>query len=229
MLAQDWQVRADKVSLIHEFIPCNAGTRTEKAEAGQRIRDQFGLPHDGVLILSCGSADWRKGADLFVQLARVVCQERPKRAIHFAWLGADPNSLDLVRLQYDVGKAGLHGRVSLLAPVPDPKPYFEAADVFALVSREDPFPLVMLEAASAGRPIVCFQDAGGAPEFVENDCGIVTPYLDMPAMARAICSLVDDEGLRLRLGKHAAEKVRQRHDINVAAPKILSIIRSLLE
>jgi glycosyltransferase involved in cell wall biosynthesis len=60
--------------------------------------------------------------------------------------------------------------------------YFAAFDVFALVSREDPFPVVCLEAASLGKPIVCFNSSDGEKEFVENDCGFVVPDLDIEIM-----------------------------------------------
>ncbi len=130
---------------------------------------------------------------LFIQLAYNISHLSRKKMVYFAWLGVDKKQGEFAKLLYDVKKAGLENRISFLEPVEKPLPFFFAADIFALVSREDPFPLVMLEAASVGKPVVCFQDAGGACEFVENDSGIVVPYLDLQAMARAICTLADDE------------------------------------
>jgi glycosyltransferase involved in cell wall biosynthesis len=99
-----------------------------------------------------------------------------------------------------------------------------AADVFALTSREDPYPLVCLEAAALGKPIVCFAGAGGAPEFVEQDCGFVVPYFDVTAMAGRIASLLESADCRIKMGAAARRKVAERHDISVAAPRILEII-----
>jgi len=48
--------------------------------------------------------------------------------------------------------------------------YLNCADAFLLLSREDAFPLVMLEAAYFGKPIVSF-NSGGAKEFVDADMG----------------------------------------------------------
>jgi glycosyltransferase involved in cell wall biosynthesis len=87
----------------------------------------------------------------------------------------------------------------------------------------------MLEAASLRKPVVCFQDSGGPPEFIEGDAGMTVPYLDIPAMARAVLTLVEDAALRQQLGRRAAEKVRERHDVEVAAPQLLSIIRQQLQ
>ena len=57
--------------------------------------------------------------------------------------------------------------------------YFSIFDVFALMFREDPFPLVCLEAALLEKPNLCFARAGGASELVESDSGFVVPYLDL--------------------------------------------------
>src|SRR2546425_8840604 len=98
-----------------------------------------------------------------------------------------------------------------------------AADVFVLTSREDPYPLVCLEAAALEKPIVCFANAGGASEFVEKDCGFVVPYLDMLAMADRIVSLIDSADRRRTMGTAARRKVKERHDVSRAAPHIADI------
>ena len=49
-----------------------------------------------------------------------------------------------------------------------PAELFCGCDVFALSSREEPMGLVALEAAMVGKPIVCFAEAGGMPDFVEE-------------------------------------------------------------
>ncbi|MDH6063711.1 hypothetical protein, partial [Umezakia ovalisporum] len=48
---------------------------------------------------------------------------------------------------------------------------------------------VCLEAASLGKPILCFDKAGGEPEFVEDDCGFIVPYLDLDAADMNLISL----------------------------------------
>jgi glycosyltransferase involved in cell wall biosynthesis len=86
----------------------------------------------------------------------------------------------------------------------------------------------MLDAASLGKPVVCFGDAGGTPEFVENDAGAVVPYLDLEAMAAAVTRLVDDRDLRVRLGETGRRKVLERHDIGVGAPQIARTLGEIM-
>ena len=90
------------------------------------------------------------------------------------------------RFVRQIEDSGLAAHVTFLGPKPNPRDWFRAGDVFLLPSREDPFPLVCLEAAEAGMPVVCFAEAGGMPDFVEDDAGFVVPYLDVEAMAEAV-------------------------------------------
>ena len=101
-------------------------------------------------------------------------------------------------------------------------------DVFALTSREDPFPLVMLEAAAAGVPLVCFAGGGGAPEFVQPDAGHVAAYLDVAGMAAAVSDLLEREEERQRMGQIAAERVRKRHTVDQAGPVLMDVIQRSL-
>ena len=64
---------------------------------------------------------------------------------------------------------------------------FSAADAFALTSREDPFPTVVLEALSVGLPVVAFDRSGGIPDMLRDTRqGVVVPYGDLTAMAAAV-------------------------------------------
>jgi glycosyltransferase involved in cell wall biosynthesis len=129
---------------------------------------------------------------------------------------------------HDVRQAGLNGRVSFIGTRCNPVDYFAAFDVFLLPSREDPFPLVCLEAAAVSNPIICFDNAGGMPEFVGDDCGAVVPYLDLNAMARATIAILDSPVRRSAMGRRAFEKVRERHDVSVGAKQVYEILTRFL-
>lgn len=101
------------------------------------------------------------------------------------------------------------------------------ADVFLLPSREDPFPLVALEAAACAVPTICFADAGGTPDLVEHDAGMVVPFEDSGAMAAGVLALVEDEALRTRLGQRAREKVLSRFTTDFTAPHLLAACRQV--
>ena len=211
-------VGPDRIDTVHEAIP--VGRVAAERARGEVLRELV-LPDGAELVVASGILYWGKGADLFVQLARDVCRRRPNA--YFAWIGpASPEQV--LQFNHDVHLAGLGGRVFHTGAAARPADYFAAADAFVLTSREDSFPLACLEAAALGKPIVCFADAGGAPEFVEDDCGFVVPYLDVAGMAERLIFLLDSQECRFRMGAAARRKVTERHDVSIAAPKIAEII-----
>lgn len=156
------------------------------------VRHQLGVADDAFLVCGCGTLDWRKGADLFIQVAAEIERRYPEREIRFCWIGGAGNLADHRRLQFDLDMLKL-SRPVLFVPSTDAFfDYLSASDLFALTSREDPFPLVALEAASCARPIVCFDAAVGSKEFVDDRTGMLVPYLDIAAFAEAIAALQEN-------------------------------------
>ncbi len=100
-------------------------------------------------------------------------------------------------------------------------------DLFALPSREDAFPLAMLEASAAQLPVVTFA-SGGAPELVDDEVGRVVPYPDLDGFAAAL------EELRRRPfgasppGRPGRGAVAERHDVAVGAPRTWAPAEALL-
>jgi glycosyltransferase involved in cell wall biosynthesis len=217
-LSHEHGIATDKIETLHESIPVSQ-IRAQRTR--QDVLMELGMPDDALLIIGAGTPCWRKGTDLFIQVARTVCQHRS--SAHLVWIGSGPPS-EMAQLRQDARVSGIADKVRFTGGVLKPADYMAAADIFLLTSREDPYPLVCLEAAALGKPMVCFADAGGAPEFVEDDCGFVVPYLDMMAMAERVIFLLDERERRLAMGEAAREKVTQRHDTSRAAPRIMEIM-----
>jgi glycosyltransferase involved in cell wall biosynthesis len=227
-LVRNVGVPADKVEVIYEFIPVAEVRRHHPEEAKQALCDRLGIPRSARLVAGCGTTDWRKGPDLLIQVAAAVRRRGLPLDVHFLWIGGDSSGPSWGKLVHDAAKAGVADRVHFLGVQKDPFPLFAALDVFLLTSREDPFPLVMLENAAAGKPIVCFQRSGGAQEFVGSDCGLSVPYLDIEAMAAAVRRLLDNQDLRQQMGIRAAEKARNAHDMDVGGARICKAIERFL-
>ena len=81
-----------------------------------------------------------------------------------------------------------------------------------------------LEVATVGKPIICFDDAGGIKEFIEDDCGFVVPYCDVDAMAQRVLTLMEDSTLYNQISQRVTEKVIKRHDLEVTAKQIVDVI-----
>ncbi len=209
------------VAVVHGCIPVDEVTAGEADVAEARVA--AGIPAGVPVVGAVGKRAWRKGADLFVQLAADIVARRPELAVHFLWLGSHDDSAHFRRLEDDVRRAGLDGRVHLLADDPHPAAFEAAMDVFVLTSREDPFPRVALEAAALGRPIAAF-DSGGVEELVARAHTGVVRYGDVEAMADRVLAWLDDPVEARRVGALLARAVREHHDLAVGAPKLLAEI-----
>jgi glycosyltransferase involved in cell wall biosynthesis len=222
-------IERDRIDVIHGFIETRVLTAEQRAEARARVRSELSIPEGAYVVGAAGTTTWPKSPDLFVQLAYAMHRRRPARPVHFIWVGGgSPQDRRLAELRLDAQTAGVGDIMHFPGTRPNATEYFCAFDVLALVSREDSYPLVCLEAASLGTPILCFDRAGGAREFVEDDCGFVVPYLEVEVMAERTLELLASDELRHRMGEHAKAKVHRRHDVTVAAPQVLEVIRRLL-
>lgn len=217
-----------KIKLIHSFIPADEILALASGQA-PILDSELEEREDRFVVGGSGTVDWRKGADLFIQSALLFLKKltpEQQRRVQFVWVGGDLDSVEMAHLRHDIQRSALlRGRVIFTGTQDQATPYFSRFTAFLLSSREDPFPLVCLEAGVLEKPVICFAQAGGIPDLIADDAGFVVPYLDTEAVAQALhCWLVDPD-LRQRMGRNLAEKVRKRHDVAVSAPEILALIQ----
>jgi glycosyltransferase involved in cell wall biosynthesis len=231
MLVGEAGLPSERVHVSHEFIDARAvaGRRHELREI-ERHRREYRIPSEAAVVVGAGTVDWRKGADLFVQLACEV-RRRTREPVHFIWVGGDLRSADWERVRSDRDRAGAD-HVHFIGVKPDPYPWFALADVFALTSREDPFPLVCLEAAALGKPIVTYRN-GGMPELLEAAgpeaaLGVID-HMDVVAMAGHIIAMLDSDRLRREAGRQLRDRVLAEHDVRVAAPRLWAELDGLMQ
>ncbi len=227
-LVHEFNVPYDKVDLVNGFIPLPVITSGEHRSRRQHVKKMLHWPEDSFVVGACGSLGWRKGTDLFVQIAQIISQSKGYEKARFLWVGGNTQDKESLEFAHDLSTLGLHGRCTQVPTTAGVSDFFCAMDVFALTSREDPFPLVMLEAGAHGVPIVCFADSGGGPEFTGEDAGLIAPYLDNTAFAKHIMTLHDLPDLRERLGATALEKVQAYYSVEVQGPKLLQSIERCL-
>jgi len=226
-LVQNYEIAPGRIEVIHGFIPTAEANAENRKLTHEQLPAQLGIPLDAKVVCACGSIDFRKGPDLFLELASKIAERYNAKPVHFIWVGGSPEKVAAITRQ--LNDAPMQNHVHFVGQTSDPTRYFDASDVFVLTSREDPFPLVVMEAARRGKPIVCFGSAGGAPEFVEEDAGFVVPGLDVQQMRDRVVELMSSPGLAHRMGEAARRKVIARHSLDAgAADRIASVIERIL-
>jgi glycosyltransferase involved in cell wall biosynthesis len=224
VLEREHQVESAKVDIVHEFIDTGQFSAHQGKDALPPAWKELNIPDDAFVVGACGRTDWRKGADLFIPLA-IMTNAKADRPVHFVWIIGMMNDKERAAIRHDLERIKLRDRVHFLENQKDPSTFYGRMNAFVLLSREDPFPLVCLEAAAAGKPVLCFDRGGGMPEFVSNDAGCVVPYLDLNAMAECIVKLQKDPARCASLGRTAQTRALAHHNIPDGARRIVEIIR----
>jgi len=138
--------------------------------------------------------------------------------IHFLWVGYAGDADDQQRLIHDSILAGVGNRVHWTGEVSDPGRYFSEFDLFAMVSREDPFPLVCLEAALHGSQSYASRTREASQSWWKKTRALWCHILICIQWAAGSWKLVENPALNAKFGKRARDKVLERHTIEQAGP-----------
>lgn len=212
-------VARDRVHLVPP--PVTAPTVDDVTVA--RLRDELGTTGRRV-VLGCGEATWRKGADLFVEVAAHLATDP---VVEFLWVGRRRPQPFAVALERDTGTRGLGARLRWLGEVTDPAAHLALADVLVVTSREDPRPLVPFEAALLGTPTAAFS-VGGLAVMGAAGAASSVRYPDCAALATATRTLLDDPVRSSELAGRAADLARRDHDPAAIAARLAGLLHDLL-
>lgn len=220
-----FSINEKKISILPYFLPI----LTEATNLGEKEFRKSNNIHATFIAGCMGTTDWRKSPDLFVQVAVQVFKLQPGANIQFIWKGGFAHNLEYKRLVYDIENLGFVDKILLLEHSADIHSFYETIDLLILTSREDPYPLVVLEAASNKIPTICFSGAGGAVELVETDAGTIVDYLDILSMAKQVLKYYNDDSLRSLHGARAYEKVKVLHQDKVLIVKQIEEVFKMFE
>jgi glycosyltransferase involved in cell wall biosynthesis len=193
---------------------------------------QLGLTDPVRIVLGAGTFDWRKGADLFIQAA-AHCLGRDLETntdenIHFVWIGDEGyDQVMQLRTSIEIQGLGIERHLHLLGFRDDLQACIGQCDLFLLTSREDPCPLVALEAAAQGKPVVCFQKAGGIADLAASGAGMAVPFMDTHAMAAQCRDILDHPDLAQTHGSRGAQLVRRDYGLEGNARAINQLLERI--
>lgn len=192
----------------------------DNVTARHRLREKLGVPEQARIVLGVGYADRRKGIDLFVDVGIKVMGQDP--SIHFLWVGRFDSTVE-AKILSTVQSAGLAPRFHFLGHDPDTDLYYAGADLYALTSREDPFPSVVLESLQVGVPVVGFEGTGGFVNLLRLGCGRLAPAFDTPAFAECVRELLAHPGTATELGECGSAIVRKEYSFRRYVFDLLAI------
>lgn len=169
-------------------------------------RQRYAIPREALVVGISGTIP-RKGLDLFVEASARIAHDFP--AARFLVLGPLSKTEYQTRILARIESLGLSPVFTFSGYQKNVAPFFAAADVWTVPSRDDAAPMVALEAMALGKPVVGSR-VGGIPELVQDGVtGTIVPAEDAAALAEAVCALLAEPKRRERLGNAARERVAQ--------------------
>ena len=156
------------------------------------------------LILTVARLNHVKGIDLLIRVAAEILSKHPT----WKWKIIGHGRMD-DEVQEELEQAGLSDRLILQAPAGhDLSGEYSQASLFVLTSRNECFPMTLLEALGHGVPCIAF-DCETGPRHIINDGqnGRLLPLGDTTGMANAIDQLIRDRELRKKMGENAFASV----------------------
>ena len=117
---------------------------------------------DKPVISMCGLASKRKGSDIFFQTAKELSQ------FNFLWIGPWNAEEAPWNIALDAYVSNPIRNFYMTNETSNPYPYFKLTDLFVLTSREDPNPLVVMEAIFLSRLCLGFSNTGGSKDLLNR-------------------------------------------------------------
>ncbi|WP_162245694.1 rhamnan synthesis F family protein [Variovorax sp. Root411] len=205
----------------------------ERARVTKYLRPDELKEKNGFVIIGAGSVQYRKGVDLFMECAARVIRSPGGEVCRFVWIGNgyDPEK-DIGYSSYlaeQLHRSGLETRFFFMTETPAIDDAYAMAGALLLSSRLDPLPNVAIDAMTHGLPVVCFANASGIADILEqNGLGepCVAPYHDTAAMAELILKLARSPQARNDLGARLKRLADEQFDMAAYIHKLEQLASS---
>jgi glycosyltransferase involved in cell wall biosynthesis len=165
-------------------------------------------------VLAAGRYTQQKGFDRLIKAWELVAPTHPEWKLRICGNGPQRERLELM-----VERRGLGGSVTLAEPAHDLGAEMENASIFALSSRWEGLPLVLLEAMGAGMAVVSIDCPTGPADVLDDHVnGLLIRPRTVAALAGGLAEMIDDAELRERCAAGAIETARE-YSMDVVGPQ----------
>ena len=174
-------------------------------------------------VLAIGRMSEQKALDRLVRAWQPLASKFPEWQLCIYGEGEQQPMLEQLIAELHLGNS-----CHLCGTTNDAASVYASGAVYAMTSRFEGFPLVVIEAMSCGLPVVAMDCPTGTREIVENGVnGLLVPDGDIEAMSRALAQVMGDTALRQQLATQALTSARQRFAIEPVMQQWIKLFQSL--
>lgn len=207
------------------YLPNGADTRRFAEGDGVGFRRARGIPEDAYVVLTLARIDSQKNQLLAVRMLPELLKREPKT--HVLLVGNVTNTAYHDQVVKAADELGVQEHLTIIPGIPSDSPdltaAYHASDLFLLPSIHEPFGIVILEAWSAGLPVIASR-IGGIPHFVEDGLdGLLFDPADEKSFLQVFEGVVRQPELAQSLAALGRKKARECYDWDVIAERLIGV------
>ena len=190
------------------------------------VRDMGGVRADlsAKTVLAAGRFARQKGYDRLIKSWALVAPEHPDWKLKICGNGPRQANLEQLIEEFGVGDS-----VTLAGPAKDMGAEMAKASIFALSSRWEGLPLVLLEAMSVGMGVVSFDCPTGPAELIDDhENGLLIKPKTIANFAAGLKEMIEDDELRRRCAAGAVETAAE-YSMELLGPRWEETLETALE
>jgi phosphatidylinositol alpha-1,6-mannosyltransferase len=187
-------------------------------DARAEVRQSLRLDPDTSLIVTAAALEQRKGVQRVLQALPHIRRQLPDVA--YAILGDGPYRAVLERL---AGELGVADCVHFLGARADIAPFYQAADLSAILAHGEASSLVALESLACGVPVIA-ADWRPFDELIDGDDGIRVPAEDARQVAQATVDLLRNPARRRAMGARGRARILRVFQWDQVASQYLRLL-----
>lgn len=172
------------------------------------VNDNSTADYSSKKVIVVARHSYEKGIDRLLQIWKKVLQKHTDWKLEI--YGAEDKSLKLKSLASELN---ISDSTYFYEPVKEIEKKYLESSIYAMTSRSEGFPMVLLEAMSYGLPVVAFDCPIGPRSIIANNKdGFLINDGDIEQFALKINELIENENLRETMGL-SAKKTVEKYDI----------------
>jgi len=195
-------IKPDKIHTIYNGIDISL----YKREYREEIRNNLGINKENILIGQIGNIRPMKGHEYFIRAAAIVNKIYPSTRFLIA---GDSSKKDKEYLNELTKVLGIKNHTIFTGFREDIQNILASLDIFVNASIYEGFSIATVEAMATGIPVICTK-SGGPEEIVINEKnGLLVPTKDPESIAKAICNIISNKELAVRLTKEGLKTAKK--------------------